>query len=405
MSLNTTLSEQKKIVITGLRNSGKSSLMNNIFEKEISIISDKPGTTTDPVLRTIELGDLGPSAIIDTAGIDDDGELGKLRIKKSFDRITYSDIVIFATPINKVPSPDEKKILNEILSISKHVIFALTFSDELENDEKIKWVQKYPSVKIDNLKKTGIEQLKSTMIDSSKKIIPEITPVEGIVNKNDFVILVTPIDSLAPKGRLILPQVETIRDLLDKECGTLVVKETELQYFYDALKIKPKLVITDSQVFAKVSSVIPEDQMLTSFSILFARKKGDLAYFIDGIKKIDKLPPYSKILIIESCSHHMHEDDIGTVKIPKLIKNLVNPFIKFEWAHNLDEKKIKDYSMVINCAGCMITKQRIDQRIKILKENNIPATNYGIFLAWANKLLPRALKPFNHEYKLYLENN
>ncbi len=406
MVLNTVLSEQLKIVITGLRNSGKSSLMNNIFEKDISIVSDNAGTTTDPVSRTIELSGLGDVTITDTAGLDDTGKLGDLRINKSIERIDFSDIIIFTTPANKKPDRCEKNILYEIINKNKHIIFALTFYDKNICEEKIKWVENFEYVKIDNLTKTGINQLKKAIIKLSDQIAPEITPVEGLVNENDFVILVTPIDLAAPRGRLILPQVETIRDLLDKDCGVLIVKERELKFFYESLNIKPKLVITDSQVFSKVASDIPDDQPLTSFSILFARKKGDLAYFIEGIKKIKKTAAGSKILIIESCSHHKQADDIGTVKIPRLIRQLVQSDISFEYSHNLPEDdKINDYIMVINCAGCMTSKKRIDQSLKTLKRNNIPATNYGLFLAWANGLLPRALEPFKQEYDLYLKKD
>lgn len=401
----TVLSEQIKIVLLGLRNSGKSSLMNNIFEKEIAIVSDKPGTTTDPVTRSIELSDLGAVTLTDTAGIDDEGELGTLRIKKSLDRVANSDIIVFVTKTDSDFTKLENEIIAELLKSNKPIVFALTFSDKFENKEKLDWVRKFNFVKIDNLKKVGINELKKELIKLSDKINPEITPVEGLVNENDFVILVTPIDLAAPKGRLILPQVETIRDLLDRDCGVLIVKERELKFFYDSLNIKPKLVVTDSQAFHKVAADIPEDQLLTSFSILFARKKGDLAYYVDGIKNLKKIKPNLKILILESCSHHRAPDDIGTVKIPRLIRQLVSSDVKIDFSRELpDEDRLKEYYIVINCAGCMATRHKIMNRLKILQQNNIYATNYGLFLAWANGLLPRALEPFKYEYELYNSN-
>lgn len=400
--LTTPLAEQLKIVLIGLRNSGKSSLINNIFEKEVAIVSETPGTTTDPVTRSIELSELGPVAITDTAGIDDVGELGILRIKKSFERINIADIVIFVTRNDMEVNDKEKEIVEELKRLNKPIIFALTFSDKETNKNKLEWCKNFGYVLIDNTTKKGIFELKKELIKLAEKITPELTPVEGLVNENDFVILVVPIDLAAPKGRLILPQVETIRDLLDKDCAALIVKERELKYFYDVLKIKPKLVITDSQAFHKVAADIPEDQPLTSFSILFARKKGDLAYYVKGIKNINKIPKDGKILILESCSHHRAPDDIGTVKIPRLIRQLISNEVVIDFARELpSEDKLKEYYIVINCAGCMVTRQKIMYRISILKKHNIYATNYGLFLAWANGLLPRALEPFKYEYEIY----
>ena len=257
--------------------------------------------------------------------------------------------------------------MEELKLKKKVIIFVLTFADKVSNNKKIDWVKDYPYVVVDNLKKSGIDKLKKTLTDSYEKLDYEITPVEGLVNEKDFVLLVTPIDKAAPKGRLILPQVETIRDLLDKNCGTLIVKESELKFFYNSLNIKPKLVITDSQVFDKVASEIPKDQLLTSFSILFARKKGELAYFVEGIKKLKSITPNAKILILESCSHHRQEDDIGTVKIPKLFKKIVEPTVTFDFAKNIPEESLlKEYELVINCAGCMVTRNRMLDRIRIL---------------------------------------
>lgn len=402
--INTPLSEQIRIVLYGLRNSGKSSLMNNIFEKEVSIVSQYAGTTTDPVTRSMELGKLGPVSFSDTAGFDDVGDLGELRIKKTNDILDIADIILFVTRIDTNPFKEEIQFLNKLKNSNKKFLVVFTFSDKDENREKIELFKDFDSIKVNNLTKEGILELKNKIIKIGDEIEYEITPVEGLVNENDFVILVTPIDLAAPKGRLILPQVETIRDLLDKDCGVLIVKERELKYFYDNIGIKPKLVITDSQAFSKVAGDIPETQMLTSFSILFARKKGELSYFVQGIKKLKDVPPDSKILILESCSHHRQADDIGTVKIPRLFKQLVQSKVEFEFARILpDEETLRKYYMVINCAGCMITRNRMIKRLELLKKHGIFSINYGLFLAWVNGLLPRALEPFEYEYNLYIK--
>jgi [FeFe] hydrogenase H-cluster maturation GTPase HydF len=402
-SLQTPLSEQIKIVIAGLRNSGKSSLINNLFEKEVSIVSSQPGTTTDPVSRSMELGELGPVTLTDTAGFDDTGMLGEKRIEKSLERLTGSDIVIFVTRSDLKPSDKEQEMFDFLKSRKKIVVFALTFQDQPLDPFKKLWVQDYPHAFINNPDKSGFNELKKLLIRNADQIDHEITPVEGLVNELDLVLLVTPIDLAAPKGRLILPQVETIRDLLDKDCAVMIVKERELKHFYDSLPQKPKLVITDSQAFSKVAADIPEDQLLTSFSILFARKKGDLSHFVRGVKQLSSIPPGSRVLILESCSHHRQADDIGTVKIPRLFKQLVQSQTEFDFAKNIpDEKELRKYSLVINCAGCMVTRNKIMSRIETLARYQIPSVNYGLFLAWVNGLLPRALEPFPHEMELYL---
>jgi len=400
---NTPLAEQIRIVLAGLRNSGKSSLMNNLFEKDVAIVSDSPGTTTDPVTRTLELGKLGPVAVTDTAGFDDTGGLGALRIEKSLDRIGNSDIIVFTTPLCDKLTTGEEQFLAGMAAKKIPVIVVLTFGDKQPDNAKLAVLQEtYTTIIADNPAKKGITELKAALIAYHDKLDTEITPCEGLVAENDLVILVTPIDLAAPKGRLILPQVETIRDLLDKDCASLVLKERELKYFYDSLTIKPKLVITDSQAFSKVAADIPPEQHLTSFSILFARKKGDLSFYIEGIKQLKNTPENAKILILESCSHHRQADDIGTVKIPRLFRQLVQPRVEFEFLRELPvDAKLQEFFMVINCAGCMATRNKIINRLTILKKNRVYATNYGLFLAWVHGLLPRALEPFPHEHALY----
>ncbi len=398
----TPLSEIPQVVLLGLRNSGKSSLMNRLFGKEVCIVSQTPGTTTDPVVKRMELLPIGPVAFTDTAGIDDIGALGSLRVKKTREMIKKADLVIFVSPADREPVPEEERLLKELSTNSVPFFFALTFADKGKSELKIKWADTYPHAFLDNLTGNGIENFKQQIIKNLKTISSEITPVEGIVKEGELVILVVPIDLAAPRGRLILPQVETIRDLLDKDCAALVVKERELKQFYDSLKIKPALVITDSQVFNKVAADLPLDQKLTSFSILFARKKGDLKQFISGIAAINNTPPRSKILIVEACSHHRQPDDIGTVKIPRLFRQLVQPDVTFEFCKCFpDEEKIKGAFLAIMCGGCMVNRKQMLSGIKQLEGCGVKVTNYGLFLAWANGLLPRALESFPQEYELY----
>lgn len=398
---NTPLAEQLRIVFFGLRNSGKSSLMNNLFERDVSIVSAFPGTTTDPVTKSIELIPIGPAAVTDTAGLDDTGELGDLRIKKSREQLAVADLAVLVTRGDVPPDALENDFLEGTIRKSKTVV-AVTFGDNPADPEKSEWIKRFDHVTLDNISKNGIPEFRNFLVKSAQTLSPEITPVEGLVMENDLVLIVAPIDLAAPRGRLILPQVETIRDLLDKDCAALVVKEKELKYFYDSLKVKPKLVITDSQAFSKVAADIPADQPLTSFSILFARKKGDLACFLEGVRSLKKLPEKPRVLVLESCAHHRQADDIGTVKIPRLFRQLVSSTAEFEFLKDLPvEEKMEKFDFVISCAGCMATRNLVMDRVEKLRSRNIPVTNYGLFLAWVNGLLPRAIEMFPYELSVY----
>ncbi len=400
----TPISETLQIVLLGMRNSGKSSLMNNLFGKEVCIVSPSPGTTTDPVVKRMELLPIGPVTFTDTAGLDDVGVLGSMRIKKTREMLKKADIAVFVTPSDKSPSSEEIELINELQKNSLPFVFAVTFSDSHTNNQKKEWIGAHPYSLINNITGEGIKDLKEQIIKIARNASREITPVEGLVNEGELVLLVVPIDLAAPRGRLILPQVETIRDLLDKDCAALVVKERELKHFYETLRTKPALVITDSQAFNKVASDLPPDQKLTSFSILFARKKGDLKAFVNGILAIKQAPPKSKIIIVEACSHHTQPDDIGTVKIPRLFRQLVQPDVQFEFYKNFPtQDKLENVYMAITCGGCMVTRREMLNGIKQLESVGVKITNYGLFLAWANGLLPRALEPFPLEYHLYKE--
>jgi len=400
----TALAESTRIVLIGIRNAGKSSVMNNIFEKDISIISPTPGTTTDPVTRQMELGTLGPVAVTDTAGLDDEGDLGRLRVMKTLESSAASAINVFVTPQDKAPTGEEREIIKELIRRSDKtpLLCVLTHSDSVENPQKMEFVAPFPSVKVNNLTGEGSDSLRKLLMEQKIKITEELTPIEGLVDAGDLVVLVTPIDLAAPKGRLIMPQVQTIRDLLDRNCASLVVKENELYPFYNNLIQKPRLVITDSQAFHKVAADIPEDQPLTSFSILFARKKGDLKEFLKGVINLKKAPKGTRILVMESCSHHRQADDIGTVKIPRLFRKHIHSEVKFDFTRTLPaDEELKKYYMVIHCAGCMINREKMMDRLERIRSKGVYITNYGLFLGWVNGLLPRALEPFEDLYEEY----
>ncbi len=429
--------ERLRIVLVGIRNAGKSSLMNRLFDREVSIISDTPGTTTDPVTRAMELGPLGPVMLTDTAGLDDEGELGVRRIDQSLKRTAAADAILFVTPAHKAPASEERELMKKLRGRAAEkgndgesevpVRFVVTYGDRRMDREKMAWLQEVNSpvrassvrdsaeadaaagvsplavsaeegstAVVDNMTGEGISELLEGLHSLRDTVKREISPLEGIVSPGDVVLLVTPIDSAAPKGRLILPQVETLRDALDRDCAAMVAKEHELRSFYDRLAVRPKLVITDSQAFHQVAASIPTDQALTSFSILFARKKGDLSQLIRGIQHLQSVPPGGRVLVMESCSHHRQEDDIGTVKIPRLFRRHLQADVEFGFARSLPpEEELMGYDLIIHCAACMNTRRFIMNRLAFFDRLNIPVTNYGLFLGWVNGLLPRALEPFS----------
>ena len=401
-NMTSPVSESLHIVIAGNTNAGKSSLFNAFLRNDIAVVSKNAGTTTDPVSRKIELSNLGPCTITDTAGLDDTTELGSERIKKSLSRIRTADLVIFATPSNLTLTDNETSLLSELIKGKIPLIAVFTFDDK-KNSNILAQKEAYfknAGCKIAFFSSTEntashIESLYTLIEESAPEVTRELTPVEGLVRPGSTVLLVTPIDSAAPKGRLILPQVETLRDLLDRDCKAIVVKENGLQSALENLKNPPDLVITDSQAFNQVSRILPPQQPLTSFSILFARKKGDFEYLIKSLSILENFPNGGKVLIMEACAHHQKEDDIGTVKIPKLFNKKIctgRKTITFEWKREIPAN-IKDFSLVIHCGACMITQKSMLERTKTLKAAGIPVINYGLFLAWANGLLPRAIEP------------
>lgn len=396
--MNTQRGMRLHIGFFGKRNAGKSSLVNKISGQKLSIVSDIKGTTTDAVQKAMELLPVGPVLLIDTAGIDDEGDLGQLRIEKTYNALMRSDISVFVSDNEKL-SEIEKEFIKKIKENNSKIISVINKTDLGElNDEDEEFLKN----NTDKLLKTSAIK-EDNFIFEFKKALVELSPDEfinqnvilsDIVKKDEICILVIPIDKEAPKGRIILPQVNTLRELLDNNSISVVCNEKELEKTLQILKTPPKLVVVDSQAFREVSKIVPDDIMLTSFSILFARLKGDLKSLYMGAKKIDDLKDNDKILVLESCTHHPVEDDIGRVKIPKLIREYTKKELVFEHFSGHDfPSNIKDYSLIIHCGACMTNRREILNRIEIANKNNVPMTNYGIAIAKATGILKRAIKP------------
>ncbi len=388
------------IGIFGKRNAGKSSLINCLVNQEISIVSETAGTTTDPVEKTMEFLPLGPVVFIDTAGVDDTGKLGTQRIEKTKKIYDRTDIAIIICDSNGWDNY-EKELFEEFKSRNIPVLGVINKQDTSQIDEiKLEEIKKYikePILTSVIQNREIVYTLKAQLISvCPDEFINPPSILGDIVKKGDTIVLVIPVDKEAPKGRIILPQVQVLRDLLDNRCKIFVTQETELKEALDELKNKPKLVITDSQAFSKVSNDVPDDIELTSFSILFARIKGDLKEFYNGAKAIDSLKENDKVLICESCSHHQIEDDIARVKIPNLLKQKTGKNLNFIYHSGHDfPKDLSEYNLLIHCGACMTNKKEVLSRIMKCKKSNLPITNYGITIAHCLGILQRAIKPFN----------
>lgn len=398
----TTKGNRLHIGVFGRRNVGKSSLLNKLTGQKMSIVSDTLGTTTDPIEKSMELLPLGPCLFIDTAGIDDVGSLGQLRIKKTLDVLQRTDFAILVTDFNGFG--DFEIELCKMFDKQKIPYFVVINKCDIQKPTKdvINKIEEYAK----NLLCISCEKdenitslLKSKIIENvPDDLIPTTNVLEGTVFEDDDVVLVVPIDKEAPKGRIILPQVQTIRSILDLNAKAHVVKETQLKELLDDLKEKTKIVITDSQAFKEVSQVVPKNIPLTSFSILFARNKGDLKTFYQGANKIDNLKDNDNILIYESCTHHPIKDDIAREKIPKWLKQYTGKNLNFDYhVAKGFEDNISKYSLIIQCGGCMTNKKEILSRISKANELNIPITNYGLVIAKCLNILNRAIEPFVDE--------
>ena len=385
------------ISIYGKRNSGKSSLLNAITEQEVSIVSSIKGTTTDPVKKSMELTPVGPVVFIDTAGIDDEGELGNLRIKKSLDTTRRTNIAIYVMDILDI----DREYLNnmEILFKKYNIPYILVINkiDMVDENYIDKLKLEYPHATfVSSTKRINIDKLKQELIKKIEEVEADPPIVGDLVPYNGKVILVIPIDKQAPKGRLILPQVQVIRDCIDNGIKCYVLRDTELESGLEDLE-DIDLVITDSQIFKKVDEIVPKDTKLTSFSILFARHKGDLKKLVDGVKAINTLKNNDDILIAENCTHNTTHEDIGRVKIPILLQEKTGKKLNFHFKTGYDfSENLEKYSLVIHCGGCMVNRKEIQSRIILCNEKQVPITNYGVALAYLNNILDRTLEIFNY---------
>lgn len=417
MSMNQTpSSERVHIGFFGRRNAGKSSVMNAVTGQDIALVSDVRGTTTDPVYKSMELLPLGPVVMMDTPGIDDEGELGKLRVRKSYQVLNKTDAAVLVIDGTVGAAPEDMALLERIREKKIPYVIAVNKKEAAEEAALQKTVEQLSLEKAgsgDPAEDTGrvicvsaatgegIPELKELIASAARTEEPERYIVRDLLDPSDMAVLVVPIDKAAPKGRLILPQQQTIRDILEADAVSVVVKETELKNVLGQFRKKPKLVITDSQAFEKVAADTPEDILLTSFSILFARYKGDLASVVKGVTALDTVEDGDVILISEGCTHHRQCDDIGTVKLPRWIREYTGKEICIETTSGMEfPDELAKYKMIIHCGGCMLNEREMKYRLKCAEDQGVPMTNYGIAIAFMKGILKRSVEVFPEIYKM-----
>ena len=390
MSLNETpLANRIHIGIFGKRNTGKSSIINAMTGQNLAIVSDVAGTTTDPVLKAMELLPLGPVVMIDTPGLDDVGELGLMRVQKAYQILNKTDIALIVVDGTVGITAEDEKIIERIRS--KQIPYLIVknkmdLCERAEEEENTIFVSAATGKNIYELKEL-IGKL-APKEEESRKIVSDI------LQTNDFVVLVVPIDSAAPKGRLILPQQQTIRDVLEAGAAAIVTRDNELAETLQNLGKKPRLVITDSQVFRTVSGIVPDDVELTSFSILMARYKGDLEINVKGARALEHLKDGDKVLISEGCTHHRQCEDIGTVKLPRWIQEYTGKKLEFQFTSGTEfPVDLSEYALIVHCGGCTLNEREMKYRLKCAEDQNIPMTNYGICIAYLNGILERSIRP------------
>ena len=401
MQMNQTpSSERVHIGFFGRRNAGKSSVLNAVTGQDLAVVSDVKGTTTDPVQKSMELLPLGPVVVIDTPGIDDEGELGALRVKKSYQVLNKSDAAVLVVDASLGLCEEDFAFIEHIQK--KQIPYAVAFnksdlapSASIAKDLQYLKEHQIDFVSVSTADLSGIDTLKEKIATLAKTEDTKLRIVADLIHPSDFVVLVVPIDKAAPKGRLILPQQQTIRDILEADATAIVVKEYELRDTLAHLGKKPRLVITDSQVFAKVSADTPADIMLTSFSILFARYKGNLPALIKGVTALEQIEDGDKILVSEGCTHHRQCDDIGSVKLPRWIRQYTGKEPEFVFSSGTEfPADLSPYKMIVHCGGCMLNEREMKYRLACAKYQNIPMTNYGILIAYIQGILKRSVEPF-----------
>ena len=392
MSLNATVSaERVHIGFFGLRNAGKSSLVNAVTGQRLSVVSEVKGTTTDPVKKAMELLPMGPVVIIDTPGIDDEGALGEQRVARAQQVLRQADIAILVVDAQKGLQPTDRKLTELFTERKLPYLIVFNKADLLPQLPQETANEIYVSAETGD----GIHALKEKIAALAKSAESDRKIVADLVYSGDTVVLVVPIDSAAPKGRLILPQQQTIRELLEVGAFSLVVRESELSAALSALKTPPRMVITDSQAFGFVSKIVPESIELTSFSILFARYKGDLATVVGGAAMLDRLRDGDKVLISEGCTHHRQCQDIGTVKLPGWINGYTGKTLSYSFTSGTEfPDDVSQYALVVHCGGCMLNEREMKSRMERCTEQGVPVTNYGIAIAQMHGILKRSLTPF-----------
>ncbi len=392
MSLNSVSSgERVHIGFFGMRNAGKSSVVNAVTGQSLSVVSDYKGTTTDPVKKAMEILPLGPVLIIDTPGIDDEGELGEKRVDKSYEILAETDVAVLVVDAEKGIEKEDRLLISLFEKKNTPYIIAYNKCDLINDFKELKPNEIYVSA----VENKNIFELKEKIGALSKAKAEKRVIVSDLVTEGDIVILVTPIDESAPKGRIILPQQMTLRELLDSKCIAVVCQPTELEGTINALKNKPKLVITDSQVFGFVSKALAEDIPLTSFSILMARYKGDLETLVNGAVALKGVKDGDKILISEGCTHHRQCNDIGTVKIPDWIRKYTNAEPEFAFTSGGEfPRDLSGISLVVHCGGCMLNEKEMKSRMEFCQEAETPIVNYGVAIAAMNGILKRSLEIF-----------
>lgn len=407
MSMNNTpMSERVHIGFFGKRNAGKSSVMNAVTGQDLAVVSDVKGTTTDPVYKSMELLPLGPVVMMDTPGIDDEGELGSLRVKKSYQVLNKTDAAVLVIDGTEGVSSEDKALMERIRK--KEIPFVVAINKiELSDPAAEETVKTELALKEDQVAAVsaatgeGIFELKERIAAIAQTEESEKYLVRDLLDPSDIAVLVVPIDSAAPKGRLILPQQQTIRDILETGAISVVIKETELKDALKKLGTKPKMVITDSQAFSQVSADTPDDILLTSFSILFARYKGNLEQAVAGVTALDGLEDGDTVLISEGCTHHRQCDDIGTVKIPRWIREYTGKEIKIETTSGTEfPDDLTKYKLIIHCGGCMLNEREMKYRLSCAADQGVPMTNYGIMIAYVKGILKRSVEVFPEIHKL-----
>lgn len=410
---STAKGDRPHIAVFGRRNVGKSSLINKLTNQNLALVSSQPGTTTDPVYKAMELLPVGPVMMIDTAGIDDQGELGEMRIEKTKEIMRKTDVALLVLSAAQGAGKFEKELIEEFNNRDIPFLTVLNKSEFLDEDDNkysllFKEINKFVSendldfIKVSAEKEMNIDLIRKKIAEKMPEDQSRSTIMGDLIAPGDVVVLVTPIDSAAPKGRLILPQVQTIRDILDHNGTAVVTKKEDVISEINKLKEKPRIVVTDSQAFEAVSQSVPEDVLLTGFSVLFARFKGDLETFVRGAKAMENLKAGDKILVAEACTHRRQQDDIGTVKIPNWVHSKISEDIEFDHVSGREfPDNLSEYDVVLHCGSCMLNRKEVLSRLQEAEAEGLPVINYGMGIAWLHGILDRALQPFPEALKLW----